>query len=225
MTTAEAAISLRWSIWCALGSAGYEFGPGAADPSHCAREQMSTLDPLAAALEEVLASEVLFVALRQRAKFEGWLKIELAHKLHARDLRVSVEREFCHCAGGKCRADLSIGDDDGRERLVMLKTLNTNFRFEGVRSSSRPITKNVAGVAEDIIKLRGCELPCQLTACSVFFPVSANGEARSAQLGLYLDRITDAGCRLTTSHYCARTSDWGIAFQLFDVVAPVPTPV
>jgi hypothetical protein len=76
----------------------------------------------------------------RRAKFEGWLKVELIDILARQNLNALPEIE---------RVDVSF-DNVGIE----LKTVNTNIRYPNVINTTRPITKNVNGVIEDIEKLR-----------------------------------------------------------------------
>jgi len=80
---------------------------------------------------------LLAIAIRQRAKFEGWLKFELA--LYAEQHgATSVEVEAPTGAGS--RSDLTFLYD-GKRYDVELKTSNTNWRMKGVLARTRPITK------------------------------------------------------------------------------------
>ncbi|MHC1780983.1 MAG: hypothetical protein AB9922_12190 [Bacteroidales bacterium] len=76
----------------------------------------------------------------RRAKFEGWLKVELIDILVRQNKNALPEID---------RIDVSF-DNVGIE----LKTVNTNIRYPDVINITRPITKNVDGVIEDIEKLR-----------------------------------------------------------------------
>jgi hypothetical protein len=78
---------------------------------------------------------------RERAKFEGWLKVEVCDSLSKYFKDVVPERD---------RVDITF-EDWGIE----LKTVNTNIRFSGVQNKTRPITKNTQGVVDDIEKLKG----------------------------------------------------------------------
>ena len=77
---------------------------------------------------------------QRRAKFEGWLKVELI------DVLVKEGKNALPEIG---RIDVSF-DDVGIE----LKTVNTNIRYVNVINTTRPITKNIKGVVEDIENLR-----------------------------------------------------------------------
>lgn len=83
----------------------------------------------------------LSVFARERAKFEGWLKVELCSIL--------VEHNYAATFPEKNRIDVTFGD-----WVIQLKTVNTNYRFPRAVNKHRPITKNVQGVIDDIENLR-----------------------------------------------------------------------
>ena len=88
---------------------------------------------------------LLSVAVRQRAKFEGWLKFELA--LYAEQHGATDVKVEAPSSSGS-RSDLTFLYD-GKRYDVELKTSNTNWRMKGVLSRTRPITKNIRGVIID----------------------------------------------------------------------------
>lgn len=94
--------------------------------------------------------KLLRIPIRQRAKFEGWLKFELAHYLEEMGM-VSVEVESKPWLR-RNRTDITFFDD-GEPYSVELKTPNTNWRVEGVSSNGRPITKNIQSIIDDAVKL------------------------------------------------------------------------
>lgn len=96
----------------------------------------------------------LAVFARERAKFEGWLKLELCESLSKYFKDVAPERD---------RIDIRF-DGWGIE----LKTVNTNYRYRGVIDKHRPITKNVQGVVEDIDKLRSVAIANKAVLFIVF---------------------------------------------------------
>ncbi|MHB8844767.1 MAG: hypothetical protein ACYC7L_08445 [Nitrospirota bacterium] len=97
-------------------------------------------------------SDVLAIALRQRAKFEGWLKLELAATA-AQHGCVSVELETPLPSNKGERADIGFSLN-GEKFYVELKTPNSNWRFAGIENRTRPITKNISSIIEDVEKLR-----------------------------------------------------------------------
>lgn len=128
------------------------------------------------------------LAVSQRAKFEGWLKLELAGKLT--DLGLSNVQFETSYQGG--RADLSFGPDD-RRALVELKTCNTNYRIPGCKPLTRPITKNVQGICADCRNLRSA--PGGGIMAFVMFPLPLDrGTAGRAEylMQIYLERIRRA---------------------------------
>lgn len=90
----------------------------------------------------------------RRAKFEGWLKVELI------DILVQQGQNALPEIG---RIDISF-DTVG----VELKTVNTNIRYPNVINTTRPITKNIAGIIEDIESLRTTEFVDKFVVFIVF---------------------------------------------------------
>lgn len=171
-------------------------------------------------LGQLLRRPELAVALRQRAKFEGWLKIEFAHLLEQRGCRVTLE------AGtptdrGRVVADLLVEVPGLAPALVMLKTNNTNFRFPDVASGTRPVTKNVEATAQDVEKLRTA---CQGNPAYVvfpLFPVASSPGVRARQVERHLARLRAGGrARLLREGFVVppcSSGAWGIAWY---IVAP-----
>lgn len=142
-------------------------------------------DIVRAWLREVLQNHPgpMAIALRQRAKFEGWLKFALAahaEEKGAIDVVVEAPSSESGVAGG--RSDISFRWE-GIRYDVELKTPNTNWRMPGVAEMTRPITKNIASIVEDARKINTQD--CQPLVAFVIFPVP-RGDDRWVQ---YLDRI------------------------------------
>jgi len=93
----------------------------------------------------------------ERAKFEGWLKVELCD---------SLSKHFGDVMPEKDRIDVTLGD-----WVIELKTVNTNITFPNVKRKTRPITKNTQGVINDIRKLRSLKL-VNKAVLFVVFPVT-----------------------------------------------------
>lgn len=108
------------------------------------------------------------LAMAQRAKFEGWLKVELAACLASQERFDDVRLEDQYAQGR--RADISFVADDIRW-FVELKTPNTNWRATGIESKTRPITLNISGVIGDINALSRRSPSSRALAIFVIFPI------------------------------------------------------
>jgi hypothetical protein len=140
---------------------------------------------------------LLAVAVRQRAKFEGWLKFELAQYAEQQGAS-AVEVETASDSGA--RSDLSFVYEGQRYDLE-LKTSNTNWRMKGVVACTRPITKNIASIVVDGKKLLRC--PGQGIIAFCLFPI-ASGDSRWTG---YLDRIgSELGANLSEGQHTSRVT-------------------
>ena len=109
-------------------------------------------------------SDLVSIAVRQRAKFEGWLKFELANALK----RIFDDTSVEYPIRGR-HVDLY-----SNHSLIELKTPNTNYHARGCEDITRPITKNVNDILNDIRKLRGVPRDDQVRhafIAFVMFPV------------------------------------------------------
>jgi hypothetical protein len=116
---------------------------------------------------------LLRIPLRQKAKFEGWLKFELAHYLEQKEMKnVEIESKAAY---RRDRTDITSFHNEepypsakflqkhGRIDItffhnekpysIELKTPNTNWKIQGVNTKCRPITKNIQSVIDDAKKL------------------------------------------------------------------------
>ncbi len=142
---------------------------------------------------------LLALAIRQRAKFEGWLKFELAAYAQSKGMQnVSVEAATGDSI--RSRGDLTFSYAGGRCD-VELKTCNTNWRMPGVLDLTRPITKNIAAVVEDAKKLQACAGKGIIAFC--IFPIPCN----DMRWTLYLERIAKETCvSLSVDNHSTRVS-------------------
>ena len=136
--------------------------------------------------------DVLRLPIKQRAKFEGWLKIELATALanDARFKNVRLEETFQRSK----KADLSFSAV-GKRFFVQMKTCNTNWRMEEVEERTRPITMNIASVIQDIRSLKELSHADLGLVVMVLFPVHrkmTDASPRDKKLDLFLQRIEEA---------------------------------
>lgn len=140
---------------------------------------------------------LISVAVQRRAKFEQWLKFELAFACEqhgATDLEVEAP------SGESYRSDLAFRYQ-GVLYHVELKTPNTNWRIPGVRKKSRPITRNIASVEKDARKLVECE--GRGLIAFVLFPIPTGSD----QWKEYLERISRGlGIALSEEAHCSRVS-------------------
>ncbi len=137
--------------------------------------------------------EIVGMAMSQRAKFEGWLKFELADAAR-RNGATNVKFEPRHAPG---RADLSF-DLDGVRCVIELKTPNTNERIVGIESPSRPITQNIASIVADAAKLAACGGG---VIAFIMFPLKTGSDAWTK----YLDRLGDGvGQKLSQDEHVSR---------------------
>lgn len=142
--------------------------------------------------------DLIRIACQQRAKFEGWLKFELAVAL-AEDPQISqVAVEVGYSQGG--RSDISFFH--GAEQwFVELKTTNTNWRVKGVEDRHRPITKNVNAIIDDIHMLQEKSPPARGLVVFIVFPVPVaiwNGDRE--KLAAHLKRI-EQETSIPTGHF------------------------
>lgn len=123
---------------------------------------------------------LLRIPLRQKAKFEGWLKFELAHYLEQTRMKnVEVESRSYY---RRDRTDITFFHNE-EPYSVEIKTPNTNWRIQGVNTNCRPITKNIQSVIDDAKKLNSKNG----IVAFVLFPIPV-GDNRWE---LYLDRINE----------------------------------
>ena len=127
---------------------------------------------IADTIESILSSneDLLEIAFRQRAKFEGWLKFEIAKEFQKSGKATKVEypiaKVYADLVADKVLPELYRNTEVERliqrghvdlfadNCLIELKTPNTSYTCEGVDSKTRPITKNVNDIIYDINKLR-----------------------------------------------------------------------
>lgn len=157
--------------------------------------------------------QLLTIAVRQRAKFEGWLKFELATVAEKHGAQsVEVETASDERNSSSERSDLSFLFN-GHRYAVELKTANSNWRMPGVRNKTRPITKNISGIVRDARKLSRCS--GQGIVAFVLFPIPPQDKRWTE----YLDRIaSELGISLSEQNHCCRLSIDVGSNQLADLV-------
>ena len=116
--------------------------------------------------------DLVFIAIKQRAKFEGWLKFELANELIKLYSDTCVEK----CMSGK------LVDVFSNDSCIELKTPNTSYRHDGCENRTRPITNNIASIIDDINALKKIGVDGYIAF--IMFPIDNNGKYKS-----HIDKI------------------------------------
>ena len=97
-----------------------------------------------------------------KSKFEGWMKVELCESLSKLSDNIEPEKD---------RIDIVIDNF-----AIELKTINTNYKTDNVLSKTKPITKNVSGILQDIEALKANKKYKKKTVMFIVFPVSKESE-------------------------------------------------
>jgi hypothetical protein len=90
--------------------------------------------------DKLESSQGLSVFVRERKRFEGWIKVELCEILSKRFGDVVPEDK-----------DIDVTFDDW---AVELKPVTTNYVYAGVKTKTKNITNNIDDIVSDIEKLR-----------------------------------------------------------------------
>ncbi|BCD59685.1 MULTISPECIES: hypothetical protein [unclassified Nitratiruptor] len=99
---------------------------------------------------------------KNRAKFEGWLKVEICDILSKYTTDIVPEKD---------RIDI-VFDNWALE----LKTANTNYHYNDVVNKTRPITKNIQSIIKDIKDLRKNSTYIHKAVLFIVFPLSKEVE-------------------------------------------------
>ena len=102
--------------------------------------------------------------VKNRAKFEGWLKVELCEILSDKIENIVPEKD---------RIDI-VGDDWALE----LKTINTNYHYTNIEDKTRPITKNIEEVIKDIDSLINKQNSFKKAVIFIAFPLSLSNHSK-----------------------------------------------
>jgi len=117
--------------------------------------------------------EGLEVFAVERAKFEGWVKVELVRILRKYFKSVVPEKEGIDIIAG--------------EWAIEIKTINTSYTCPLVKKKYRPITLNVKGIIKDIEKLRNNTKYKNKVVFFIVFPLPEN--AMNTWQGKHLGKI------------------------------------
>ena len=127
-------------------------------------------------VDRIQNSDGLTKFAHRRSKFEGWLKVEII------DILVKKGKNALPEIG---RIDVSF-DTVGIE----LKTVNTNIKYNNVINTTRPITKNVDGVNEDIENLINTNFVDKFVIFIVF-PITHDNPNWQYHLGRITENLTN----------------------------------
>jgi hypothetical protein len=170
---------------------------GRAKRSRKRKEQETLHQTVATWIIQVLEAHpaVMGKAMLQRAKFEGWLKFELAALAETCGAtEVAVETGY----NDRSRADLSFSYH-GITCLLELKTANTSRHVSGIENKKRPLSKNLKSIVDDVTKLQGCD-GVGLVAF-VLFPIPRD----DVRWQDYLEWIfSETGIALSPQEHCRR---------------------
>lgn len=114
----------------------------------------------------------------ERSKFEGWLKVELVNVLMCRCYDAVPEKDTIDVVCGNA--------------AIELKTINTNYSYEGVTYKHKPITDNVYSIIEDINKLENTAYKLKAVVF-VAFPLKHGQEEWQ---NIHLPKITERVSRM-----------------------------
>ena len=108
---------------------------------------------------------------KQRAKFEGWVKVELCgilKEILGNDLQVKLEKYYkLH----KVHIDIVFKGSDNKDYAIEIKTINTSYRYPDVIKKTCPITENIKGLISDIGKLKNLKKSNSINDGAVLFVV------------------------------------------------------
>lgn len=113
------------------------------------------------------ANQGLSIFAEERAKFEGWLKVEICDSLSKYCREVVPERN---------KIDVTF-----ENWAIELKTVNTNIRYANVKNKTCPITTNTQGVIKDIKKLKSAGY-ANKAILFVVFPITHDNQDWKNQL-------------------------------------------
>ena len=121
--------------------------------------------------------DLVFIAIKQRAKFEGWLKFELANELNN-----IYSDDTCVEKCMPYKGSEKLVDVFSNNSCIELKTPNTSYRHDGCENRTRPITNNIASIIDDINALKKIGVDGYIAF--IMFPIDNNGKYKS-----HIDKI------------------------------------
>ena len=142
-----------------------------------------TTEYIADTIKKILSKnqDLLEIAFRQRAKFEGWLKFEIAKEFQKSGKDTKVEYPIA-----KGHVDLFADNC-----LIELKTPNTSYTCKGVDPKTRTITDNVNSIISDVDKLRNITegLSYDSFIAFVMFPIDIDKDEDKNTTSKYMKHV------------------------------------
>ncbi len=106
---------------------------------------MDILDKIYADLKNSIEdNEGISLFVRERAKFEGWLKVKVVELLINNGIKEIIPE--------KDRVDITFNKEKVKY-AIELKTVNTNYENDTTKNKTKPITNNIESILKDIKKL------------------------------------------------------------------------
>ncbi|MEE9442688.1 MAG: hypothetical protein V3V99_08470 [candidate division Zixibacteria bacterium] len=146
-----------------------------------------------AIIKKIKGNFGLSIFARERAKFEGWLKVEIIDSLGVNFNSVVPEKN---------RIDVCFED-----WAIELKTINTNYGYENVKNKNRPITKNIEGILADIDKLKRIKTKNKAVVFIVF-PCTADNKKWKNHLAKIKPDLRD----LIETEFCFKNKIPGVLY-------------
>jgi hypothetical protein len=164
---------------------------------------------------------LILIACQQRAKFEGWLKFELASAIaHHNDIKQIILEDKYPTSG---RSDMSFIYKDTKW-YVEMKTANTNWRAEGLQNITRPIKLNIDSIISDIQRLQQHSSTAKGLIIFLLFPIPTRiWEKETERLNYHLQRIEEEshltfGSLMRAGNFNQITEHYGICTFVKEVI-------
>jgi hypothetical protein len=118
-----------------------------------------------------------------RAKFEGWIQVELCESLSYISSNITPEKSYRDENEKLKRTDIVIDN-----YAIELKTINTSYKTKDVEIKTKPITTNIDGIIKDINKLKDAPYS-KKAVVFIVFPLEITP---SKEWSKHIDRISDS---------------------------------
>jgi hypothetical protein len=160
-----------------------------------------TFDELWTILADEIPSKInahkgLNYFVKNKAKFEGWFKVEICNILSEHTDNIIPEKD---------RIDI-VFDDWALE----LKTANTNYRYANIEKKTKPITKNINSILKDIRDLQNNDLYQKKAVVFIVFPLLLS--THTDLWKSHLSKIKQEVCELKEKEFTFNNGSKGILY-------------